>query len=71
MNIPTENPDSGYDKSDLEYQPNQKKHLYVSFAKSAIRIAAGVVMLFSEPLIVMAGLLLIVAECLGILEEVV
>jgi len=50
-------------------QPNPKKHLYISLVKSVIRIVAGS-MLFVD-LIHLAGLLIIVAELLGIAEELV
>jgi hypothetical protein len=41
----------------------------VSFAKSALRIGAGTALMLS--MFIAAGLLLVVAEVLGILEEVV
>ena len=44
-------------------------HFYVSLAKSVIRIAAGVFLIQGN--IVGAGLLLIGAELLGVIEEVV
>lgn len=44
-------------------------HKNVSFAKSGLRILAGLSLVFGG--IVLAGLLLILAEGLGILEEVV
>jgi|TARA_B110000908_G_scaffold64756_1_gene78711 hypothetical protein len=44
-----------------------KKHFYISLAKSAVRIAAGVVLITGN--FVVAGALLIAAEVLGILEE--
>ena len=49
--------------------PDPKKHLYISLAKSAIRIVAGVTLVLGMP--VYAGVLLITAEALGILEELV
>lgn len=45
------------------------KHFFVSLAKSAIRILAGVSLVYGSLLI--AGGLLIVAEILGIVEELV
>jgi hypothetical protein len=48
-------------------QPDPKKHLYISLVKSSIRILAGSV-LFVD-LIHLAGILIIVAELLGIAEE--
>lgn len=44
-------------------------HFKVSLVKSAIRIAAGVALLFN--LFAAAGVLLIVAEGFGVMEEVV
>ena len=44
-------------------------HFFVSLGKSAIRILAGVSLIYGSLLI--CGALLIVAEVLGIVEEVV
>jgi len=44
-----------------------KKHFYISLAKSAVRIAAGAVLITGN--FVVAGALLIAAEVLGIVEE--
>jgi hypothetical protein len=44
-------------------------HFFVSLAKSAIRILAGVALIYGSLLI--AGGLLIAAEILGIVEELV
>lgn len=44
-----------------------KKHFYISLVKSAVRIAAGVVLITGN--LVIAGALLIGAEVLGIVEE--
>jgi len=52
----------------LQY-PNGKKHLYVSLVKNAIRILAGVFLIDGNLLV--AGSLLILAEGLGIIEELV
>ena len=46
-----------------------KRHFYVSLVKSAIRIVAGIVLFQGN--YPTAGLLLISAELLGILEEIV
>ena len=63
-------------KSVLEQQigeavkhPDPKKHQYISFVKSGFRILAGITLCFGE--FVVAGILLIVAEALGVLEEIV
>ena len=49
--------------------PDPKNHLKWSLAKSSLRILAGAVLVGQY--VVMAGLLLIVAEILGIVEEIV
>lgn len=56
--------------------PDPRKHKYVSFAKSAVRIAAGLGLagggwLELNPYIMYAGVLLVAAEVLGIVEELV
>jgi len=63
-------------KSVLETQPTEvakhpdpKKHLYISLAKSFIRIVAGVTLVVGFP--VWCGVGLIAAEVLGIFEELV
>jgi hypothetical protein len=55
----------------LEVQPKDpsRGHFYVSLAKSMIRIAAGFALI--NGLIVIAGGLLILAELLGVVEELV
>lgn len=49
--------------------PNPKNHLRISIAKSIIRIAAGVALINGS--LVLTGVALIVAEALGIVEELV
>ena len=49
--------------------PDPLKHKYISFVKSGFRILAGVALCFGD--FVIAGSLLIVAELLGIAEELV
>jgi hypothetical protein len=56
--------------------PNPRKHQFISFAKSAFRIVAGVILagagwLETNPYILYAGVLLVIAEMLGIVEELV
>lgn len=56
--------------------PDPKKHQFISFVKSGFRIAAGLALagggwLEMNPYILYAGVLLIVAELLGIVEELV
>ena len=50
--------------------PDPIKHKYISFAKSAVRIAAGIALVWPQNLI-LAGIFLILAEVLGIIEEMV
>jgi hypothetical protein len=59
--------------SDVEYKhPDPIKHKYISFAKSAVRIAAGGALMGTmSPMLWYAGALLILAEILGIVEELV
>lgn len=54
----------------MEVQPKDtsRGHFYVSLAKSGIRVAAGIALLNGE--VVYAGLL-IAAEVLGVVEELV
>lgn len=52
------------------YAPDPIWHARISFLKSAIRIAAGISLIWPESLI-LAGIFLIVAEVLGIAEELV
>jgi len=61
---------SNLQTSNVEYQhPDPVKHKYISFAKSGIRILAGIALCYS--MFWYAGGLLILAEILGIAEEVV
>ena len=55
----------------MEIQPKDtsKGHFYVSLAKSAIRIVAGVCLITGN--LLMAGVCFIMAEVLGIVEELV
>lgn len=55
----------------MEIQPKDtsKGHFYVSLAKSVIRIGAGGCLIQGN--LFFAGFLLIIAEALGILEEMV
>lgn len=51
-------------------QPDPKSHRNISFVKSAIRIVAGICLVWPQSLI-LAGTFLILAELLGIAEELV
>lgn len=55
----------------MEVQPKDtsRGHFYVSLAKSALRIVAGVFLIDGNLLV--AGSLLILAEGLGVIEELV
>lgn len=55
----------------LNIQPKDtsRGHFYVSLAKSAIRIGAGVALIMGMPIV--CGIGIVVAEGLGILEELV
>lgn len=53
-------------------QPDPKKHQFISFVKSSWRIVAGGALCFyPNDLILLAGISLIVAEILGVVEELV
>lgn len=52
--------------------PDPKRHQLISFVKSAWRIIAGVALCYChDDLFILAGASLIVAEILGIVEELV
>jgi hypothetical protein len=51
-------------------QPDAKKHFQLSMAKSAVRIAAGIALVWPQSLI-LAGVFLILAEVIGVAEEMV
>ena len=53
----------------IQPKDTSKGHFYVSLAKSGLRILAGANLMFGHFYI--AGLLLILAEVLGIVEELV
>ena len=50
--------------------PDPKRHRRISFVKSAVRIAAGIALVWPQNLI-LAGAFLILAEVLGVAEELV
>lgn len=54
---------------DLTAIPDPVKHKNISFAKSALRIFAGVSLAFGH--LILSGLLFVLAELLGIAEELV
>ena len=55
----------------MEIQPKDtsRGHFYVSIVKSAVRIAAGVTLIMGA--FIVTGALIILAEILGIVEELV
>jgi hypothetical protein len=53
----------------IQPKDTSKGHFYVSLVKSGLRIGAGLTLV--QGLIVPAGVLFIVAEILGIVEEIV
>lgn len=53
----------------IEKHPDPKLHLYISLVKSVIRISAGMFLICGA--FVPAGALFIIAEGLGIVEELV
>ena len=55
--------------TDIQPKDTSKGHFYVSILKSAVRIAAGTALIMGS--FVITGGLLILAELLGILEELV
>jgi hypothetical protein len=56
--------------NDVNYKhPDPVKHKYISFAKSGFRIVAGTALCFG--MLWSAGSLFILAEILGIVEEMV
>lgn len=54
----------------ISFVPDPKWHQRISFVKSAVRIAAGVSLIWPQSLI-LAGVFLIAAEILGVVEEIV
>jgi hypothetical protein len=58
-----------YEKIKNAGQPDPKKHLYISLAKSLIRIGAGVALVLGFPL--WCGVGIVAAEVLGVAEELV
>ena len=63
----------GKSKMDIQPKDTSRGHFYVSIIKSITRIIAGIALILSldNPYIIAAGSLLIIAELLGILEELV
>ena len=51
-------------------QPDPKKHFQLSMWKSAVRIAAGISLIWPQS-VILAGIFLILAEVIGVAEEMV
>ncbi len=51
-------------------QPDARRHFQLSMIKSAVRIAAGIALVWPQNLI-LAGAFLILAEIIGVAEEMV
>jgi hypothetical protein len=51
----------------MEPKDTSKRHFYISLVKSLFRIAAGTALIFG--CVIGAGALLVIAEVLGIAEE--
>ena len=66
--VPSEQPESPKGIVPANKDPS-KGHFYVSLVKSVLRIGAGGSLLYGN--LLLAGALFIVAELLGILEELV
>lgn len=58
-----------FDKVEVQPKDPSDGHFYVSIAKSAIRILAAIQLMKGE--LFFAGALLIIAEMLGVVEELV
>lgn len=61
--------DCGTPTINIQPKDTSKGHFYVSLAKSLIRILAGIAFIYGS--VVAGGILLVVAEMLGIAEELV
>jgi hypothetical protein len=57
-------------KMNIQPKDTSQGHFRVSMAKSAVRIAAGISLIWPQSLI-LAGIFLIAAEVLGVVEELV
>ena len=60
----------GGNKMNIQSKDTSRGHFYVSLIKSATRIAAGIALIWPQN-IILAGIFLIAAEVLGIVEELV
>lgn len=54
----------------IQPRDTSRGHFYVSLIKSATRIAAGIALIWPQN-IILAGIFLIAAEILGVVEEIV
>lgn len=53
----------------IQPKDTSKGHFYVSLAKSGVRVVAGITLCYGE--LVTAGVLIVLAETLGIIEEII
>jgi len=60
----------GENKMSIQPKDTSKGHFYVSLIKSVTRIAAGITLIWPQN-IILAGIFLIAAEVLGVVEELV
>ncbi len=59
-------------KDTMEFLPDPKKHLIVSLGKSVVRIVGYTLLFFTHnDYCIYAGVVLLLAEIIGIIEEVV
>jgi len=64
--------DGGTRQMSIQPKDIDPSHMYISFVKSGVRIVAGILMITSREYVLMyAGLGFIIAEILGIAEEIV
>jgi hypothetical protein len=54
---------------DFNLNPDPESHRKISFVKSGLRILAGIALIYGS--FITTGILLILAEILGIVEEIV
>ncbi len=61
----------------IQPKDTSRGHFFVSLAKSCVRVAAGITLImsplssYSGEFIIATGILLIIAEALGVVEELV
>lgn len=67
--------DGGTRQMSIQPRDVDPSHMYISFVKSGVRVVCGLMMMAAgwgvHPMLMYAGLALIIAEVLGVLEEIV